>query len=428
MDALARLAAAVPANVREVCATLTNAGFQAVAVGGAVRDVLLERDPGDWDVATSARPEQVMELFRKVIPQGLQHGTVKVLTGKGKLNEVEVTTFRGEGAYSDARRPDHVVFGVPLHEDLARRDLVVNAIAYDPAKNELIDPFGGQDDIAKRRLRAVGNAVDRFTEDGLRVMRAVRFAAQLEFDLDPQTEAGIAPALPSLEKVSRERVCDELRKMLDARQPSRGFRIAHRTGIMTSILPELEIVRSADVDAWLARIDRAAAPVRLSAMLVPLVDANAPTRHICRATMKRVLVILRELKFSNLESELAAQLVAVAQASSEPEWSAYDARMLLSELDRDKRVHAVELWQAEAVPNAALIDHARETLASGHPLSVGDLAIRGQDVMKALTAEPGPVIGRILEMLKVWVLQDPSRNTREALLARAQELELELGR
>ena len=425
MDLLARIDAAIPAKVKEVCATLAASGHQAVLVGGVVRDVLLGRNPGDWDVATSARPEQVMELFRHTIPTGLEHGTVTIVTGKGKHTHVEVTTFRGEGAYSDARRPDHVVFGVPLHEDLARRDLVVNAIAYDPLKRELIDPFGGQDDIAKRRLRAVGSAVERFTEDGLRVMRAVRFAAQLEFDLDPETEAGIAPALPSLEKQARERVCVELRKMLDAREPSRGLRIAERTGIMKSILPELA---PPDVDAWLARIDRAAAPVRLSAMLVPLVVPDAPVRHLCRATMKRVLVTLRELKFSNLESELAAQLVAVSQASGEREWTATEVRQLLSELDRDKRVHAVELWQSEATPNAALVDNARTALAEGHPLSIGDLAIRGQDVMKALTLEPGPVIGRILEMLKVWVLEEPSRNTREALLKRAQELELELGR
>src|SRR5262245_44690814 len=128
-DALKRLAAAVPANVRQVCATLTAAGFQAVTVGGAVRDALLGRDPGDWDVATSEHPEEVLKLFRHTIPTGIQHGTVTVVTGKGAHTHVEVTTFRGEGAYSDARRPDHVVFGVPLIDDLARRDLVVNAMA-----------------------------------------------------------------------------------------------------------------------------------------------------------------------------------------------------------------------------------------------------------------------------------------------------------
>ncbi|MBA3499994.1 MAG: hypothetical protein H0T65_06470 [Deltaproteobacteria bacterium] len=189
--------AVVPANVRAVCETLEGAGHEAVTVGGAVRDAILGREPGDWDVATSAPPEDVMKLFKHVIPTGLQHGTVTIVTGKGEASHVEVTTFRGEGAYTDARRPDHVTFGVPLVEDLARRDLRVNAMAYDPAKDRLIDPFEGQKDIAEKTLRAVGptgnvydDAVARFSADGLRVMRAVRFAAVLEFALDADTERG----------------------------------------------------------------------------------------------------------------------------------------------------------------------------------------------------------------------------------------------
>src|SRR6185436_6433368 len=225
-DARRRLAAAVPPNVRAVCETLAAAGHQAVVVGGAVRDALLGRTPGDWDVATSAHPREVMALFKHTVPTGLLDGTVTVVTGKGQRSHVEVTTFRGEGAYTDARRPDHVTFGVPLVEDLARRDLRVNAIAYDPARDELIDPYDGQRDLAERRLRAVGptgdiyaDAVARFTEDGLRVMRAVRFAAALDFQLDEQTQRAISPALPSLAKVSKERISDELRKILATPRP-----------------------------------------------------------------------------------------------------------------------------------------------------------------------------------------------------------------
>lgn len=426
-EALERLARAVPDNVREVCKTLAAAGHQAVTVGGAVRDALLGRDPGDWDVATSAHPDEVMKLFRRTIPTGLQHGTVVVVTGKGEHTHVEVTTFRGEGAYSDARRPDHVVFGVPLVEDLARRDLTVNAIAYDPAKGELIDPFGGREDLAARRLRAVGTPVDRFTEDGLRVMRAVRFAAQLGFDLDPDTEAAIAPALPSLAKVSRERVCVELRKLLETEQPSRGLGPARRTGIIASILPELD-ARITDEAAWLARIDRAARPVRLAAMLVPLQAHDAPAQRLDRQTVKVVLEILRALKFSNLECELAAQLVGVAHATCESTWTAANVRRLLAELDRDKRPRAVELWESEDPPCAQLVEHARRALAEGHPLGVGDLAINGKDLMSELGMKPGPAIGRILAKLLDLVIEDPARNTREELLAEAQRLELLLGR
>lgn len=426
-DALQRLATAVPANVREVCATLTAAGHQTVTVGGAVRDALLGREPGDWDVATSAEPDEVMKLFRRTIPTGLQHGTVVVVTGRGEHTHVEITTFRGEGAYSDARRPDHVIFGVPLVEDLARRDLTVNAIAYDPAKHELIDPFGGKADIEARRLRAVGTAVDRFTEDGLRVMRAVRFAAQLEFELDPDTEAAIGPALPSLAKVSRERVSVELRKILETRQPSRGLAPARRTGIIASILPELD-ARITDEAGWLARIDRAARSVRLAAMLVPLEAHDAPAQRLDRQTVRTVLDILRALKFSNQESELAAQLVGVAHASCEEAWTAANVRKLLAELDRDKRGHAVELWESEAPPCAQLIEHARRVLADGDPLGVGDLAISGKDLMSELKMKPGPAIGRILAMLLDFVIEDPARNTRDVLLAEAQRLELSFGR
>jgi tRNA nucleotidyltransferase (CCA-adding enzyme) len=403
-----RLAAAVPAHVREVCAKLTAAGHQAVVVGGCVRDVLIGRRPGDWDVATAAHPEQVMALFRRTRPQGLQHGTVVVEMGRGEDMHVEVTTFRGEGAYSDARRPDSVTFGVPLVEDLARRDLVVNAIAYDPASDTLIDPFDGQGDIAARRLRAVGKAVDRFTEDGLRVMRAVRFCAQLEFDLDPETEAGIPPALPSLSKVSRERVCVELRKLLESRQPSRGLAPAVRTGILANILPDLVI---ADVDGWLARIDRTRPDVRLAAMMVPL---GNPTQ---------ASDILKRLKFSNSEIDVVAQLLRVADGA--PELTPEHVRRTLSRIDKGKRDAAVELWASQ--PAEALVALARPILAEGHPLATGDLVVKGKDLMTALQMKPGPALGRVLEQLLDYVLVDPARNTRDSLLARAQQLELEVG-
>ncbi len=400
---LQRLSAAVPSHVRDVCMTLTAAGHQAVVVGGCVRDVIMGRVPVDWDVATSALPQDVLALFRRTRPQGLQHGTVVVEMGRHKDTHVEVTTFRGEGAYSDARRPDSVTFGVPLVDDLARRDLVVNAIAFDPAKQELIDPFGGQDDIARKRLRAVGNAVDRFTEDGLRVMRAVRFAAQLEFDLVPETEAGIPPALGSLAKVSRERVCDELRKLLAAPQPSRGLLPAHRTGIIASILPDLVID---DVGRWLSQIDRAARPVRLALLVLGL-------RGDPEAT-------LRNLKFSNDETKLVVQLLRVAPLAHGTEWAAEGVRRVLSGVDKDKRPHVIELWDAIAPTSVELIQLARTILAENQPLAVGDLAISGKDLIMTLQLTPGPAIGRILAALLELVLVDPSRNTPERLLAEAR--------
>jgi tRNA nucleotidyltransferase (CCA-adding enzyme) len=319
---------------------------------------------------------------------------------------------------------------VPLVEDLARRDLVVNAIAYDPAKHELIDPFGGQDDIAHRRLRAVGNAVERFTEDGLRVMRAVRFAAQLEFELAPDTEAGIRAALPSLEKVSRERVCDELRKMLVTREPSRGLAIARRTRILGSILPTLDAAIREE-RAWLAVIDRAKTDVRLAALLAPLHSHDAPATIADAEVAKQVLLILRDLKFSNVESELAAQLVSVAHCvvHGSRDHAVLDddvqLRRLLARVDRDKRERVVWFWQALA-PDDEVVTRAVRVLAANPPLGVGELAVKGKDLMTALGMKPGPALGRILAQLLDQVLVDPARNTREGLIAAARQLELAL--
>ena len=407
---------AVPDPVREVCRVLAQAGHQAVTVGGAVRDALLGREVSDWDVATSAHPEQVLKLFKKTIPTGLQHGTVTVIVQR---EHVEVTTFRGEGAYSDARRPDSVTFGVPLVEDLARRDLTVNAIAFDPEKQELVDPFGGQADIAARQLRAVGDPVARFTEDGLRVMRAVRFCAQLEFELEPATEAGIVAALPSLAKVSRERVHDELVKLLAGRQPSRGLVPAERTGILKSILPALQRVDT-------ARVDRAARRVRLAALLAPMSDDESLPHVLDRPLQKRIAEILRALKFSNEDLELASTLVAIAHAPRAAAWEPADVRRLLAQLSRAHREPAIELWDSDARHNAVLVQTARRVL--GDPLAVGDLAITGKDLMDSLQMAPGPAVGRLLAMLLQRVIDDPSLNTRDTLLAEAQQLELEVGR
>ncbi|MFH0903045.1 MAG: hypothetical protein V2A73_20645, partial [Pseudomonadota bacterium] len=155
----------IPPEVQSICRRLDSAGFEAWVVGGCVRDALLGLPAKDWDVATNAQPGQIGRLFRRTIPTGIKHGTITVLEGE---MAVEVTTFRGEGAYSDARRPDYVVFGVSLEEDLARRDFTVNAIAFDPQSERMVDPFGGRDDIRRRCIRAVGNPADRFREDGLR--------------------------------------------------------------------------------------------------------------------------------------------------------------------------------------------------------------------------------------------------------------------
>jgi tRNA nucleotidyltransferase (CCA-adding enzyme) len=391
-----RLDRAVPWTVREVCSRLGEAGHQAVTVGGAVRDALIGRPPGDWDVATSATPDAVAALFKGTLPTGIEHGTVTVRVGRGaERHAIEVTTFRGEGAYSDARRPDQVTFGVSLEEDMARRDFVVNAMAYDPIARRLIDPFGGREDLAARRLRAVGEPARRFAEDGLRIVRAVRFVACLELDVDPATEAAIPGALPSLARVSRERVRVELVKLLGCRAAERGLAIAERTGILAQVLPELA---GQDVAAARARV--AAAPpdsgVRMAALLLG-VKAD------------RVDAALRRLTYSNAERSRVVGLVSEAAGMAAGGASDADLRRALGRVGRQA---AADLGALVGEPAG---ERLRAIAADGDPIAIGDLALGGGDIMRLLGVGPGPVIGRALEHLLNRVLADPSLNTREAL-------------
>jgi tRNA nucleotidyltransferase (CCA-adding enzyme) len=390
--ALERLDALVPESVREVCRVLVAAGHQAVSVGGAVRDALLGRPVGDWDVATSAHPEEVVKLFRRTIPTGIQHGTVTVMAGRGAdRHAVEVTAFRGEGAYSDARRPDQVVFGVSLEEDLARRDFVVNAIAWDPIGRQLFDPFGGRGDLDARVLRAVGDPAARFAEDGLRIVRAIRFVAVLDFALDPATEAAIAGALPSLARVSRERVRVELMKLLAGQAAGRALAIGQRTGILEQVLPEL-----ADVPAAIARVDAAPADgvVRTAALLAEV----APDA---------VDAALRRLTYSNADRErvvaLVRELPAVRADASDA-----DLRRVLARTGREL---AADLGALR--PELA----ARLAAAARAPLTAQDLALKGPDVMRILGVGPGPAIGQAIRELLARVLEDPSLNQAAALEA-----------
>jgi tRNA nucleotidyltransferase (CCA-adding enzyme) len=230
----------IPDDVLSVCRRLRQAGFEAYLVGGCVRDLLVGRSVGDFDVATSARPEEILRVFgaRFSVPTGLQHGTVTVLAGE-PARQVEVTTFRGEGAYLDGRHPSVVTFAATLAEDLLRRDFTMNAIAYEPEAGAIIDLHQGQQDIARRLVRTVGDPIQRFSEDGLRPMRAVRQATQLGFEVDASALAAIPATLDAFRKVSAERVRDELLKLLLAPCPSRGIELMRQTVLLAEVLPEL---------------------------------------------------------------------------------------------------------------------------------------------------------------------------------------------
>jgi tRNA nucleotidyltransferase (CCA-adding enzyme) len=444
----------IPEDVLAVCQRLRQAGHQAHLVGGGVRDLLLGRPPSDFDVATSAHPDQVMSLFgsRYAIPTGLQHGTVTVLAGDRR--PVEVTTFRGEGEYLDGRRPSSVRFGATLAEDLARRDFTMNAIAYDPVDDVLTDPFGGQADLAARLVRAVGDPVARFREDGLRPMRAVRQAAQLDFAIDPPTAQAIPAALDSFRKVSAERVRDELCKLLGASVPSRGIELMRESGLLAEVMPELlEGVgchqnRFHRFDVYrhtLATVDSARPQVvlRLGALLH---DVGKPRARQPRegapgeySFFKHEYVgaemagdICRRLKLSTVQREDVTALVANHMFYYTPDWTDGAIRRFVRKVGSERLASLLALREADIAGRGFGEDPEHETrelkqrlesvAAADAVLQVKDLAIDGQDVMRVLGVAPGRQVGEVLSRLLEKVLDDPALNTRETLESLIREV------
>jgi len=424
---LEALAAAVPPGVTFVCSRLVEAGYQAFTVGGAVRDTLLGRRAGDWDVTTSAHPDEIRGLFRKVLPTGIEHGTVTVIVGRGDEREaIEVTAFRGEGEYSDGRRPDEVTFGVPIDEDLARRDFVINAIAFDPVARAIHDPFSGVDDLDRRIIRAVGEPERRFAEDGLRIMRAVRFAATLEFEVEPATEAAIPGAIPSLEKVSRERVHDELFKLLRAARPSLGLEVALRTGIIASVFPELRRRHTVDWARLMERVDRVEAdPVIRGALLFAADDAKSPSEDVDDAAREQANEVCRRLKWSNQDRKRCAALVGMGRPGP---WIGLDEVGTRRRLARFERASVPDLrsflaaYRGEGADIEAVETTIEAILARGDALAIADLAVAGRDLIAELGVAPGKHLGEALEQLLDEVLADPDKNQRETLLQRARAI------
>jgi tRNA nucleotidyltransferase (CCA-adding enzyme) len=452
---------AIPADVVALCRTLGDAGHEAWVVGGAVRDLLRGQLAKDFDVATSAGPDEVTRLFgrKRTIPTGEKHGTVTVLTERdGARQHVEVTTYRGEGAYSDGRRPDAVVFVRTLDEDLKRRDFTMNAIAWDPIALRLADPYGGQDDLAARRIRAVGDALERFREDGLRAMRAVRFCAQLEFAIDPATEAAIGQALDVFAKVSAERVRDELTKLLTAPRPSLGLERMRTTGLLAATIPELlEGVglsqnRHHAYDVWqhtLATVDATARDgdppwlVRFAALLhdvaKPRTAADKPDAPGERTFYRHEQVgaamadeIGRRLKLSTRERETIVNLVGNHMFWYSPEWTDGTVRRFISRVGveqlpglfalREGDVRARGRGEDPDVELAELRARIADELQKQSALKIADLAVGGADVMELLGCRPGPIIGEVLRRLLERVLDDAALNQRDTLRALIPEV------
>jgi tRNA nucleotidyltransferase (CCA-adding enzyme) len=445
------LLAQVPGDVLGICKRLREKGKRGWIVGGCVRDLLRGKDAKDWDIATDARPEEVVRMFRKVIPTGMQHGTVTVLQGG---QHYELTTLRGEGAYTDGRRPDSVEFVDDITADLARRDFTFNAIALDPIDGHIIDPFDGQKDLAAKVVRAVGNADERFIEDGLRVLRAARFAATLECVIDPATEAamGHERSLQTFRKVSAERVRDEWMKTMHARAPSVAFEAMRRTNILGVVCPELlesvgcEQNKWHGFDVWghaMACLD-ACKPhpvLRIAALFHDV--AKPRTRAFSDKTndftfyeherigAEMAEPILLRLRFSNEERQKIVALIRHHLICYDETWSDAAVRRWLRRVGPDLAPELYEIGFADARGkgrDASADIHAIEQLrarveallAEGAALSAKDLAVNGKDIMTELAIPPGRIIGVILERLVELVTEDPDANTRERLLEEAR--------
>lgn len=453
------LKSAIPGPVRALCKRLEEAGHRAWIVGGCVRDLLLvdmveggrrAAVRNDWDIATDARPEDVQRVFPRVVPTGIQHGTVTVLL---QGNAYEVTTLRGETTYSDGRRPDAVHFVDDITADLARRDFTINAIAYDPVADTLIDPFGGVPDLRKKTLRAVGNPHERFAEDGLRVLRAARFVATLDVDLDPETERAIMPSLATYRKVSAERIRDEWVKTMKARQPSRAFEVMKDHGLLAITAPELlesvgcEQNRHHAYDVWghaMRCLDHCppSTVMRVSGLLhdvgKPRSKAwNDKTEDYTFYEHERIGAeiadpLLQRLRFSNEERARMVALVRHHLVCWEPSWSDAAVRRWMKRVGPELLEDLYALNRADvlakgrdATPDlerlAGLRAHVERVVQQGAAFNLKDLAIGGRDLAE-IGLKPGPLFGEILRTLLDEVVEDPRLNERDQLLERARAL------
>ena len=424
-----------PADLLGVTETLEARGFQAWAVGGAIRDALLGHTRTDWDVATDARPEDVRRVFPRTLPIGIEHGTVGVLVPDGTL--FEVTTFRRD--IETNGRHAVVEFAESIQEDLARRDFTINAMAWRPATDEFVDPRGGRADLERRVLRAVGDAAQRMAEDYLRVLRGLRFAGRFALDVEPGTWDALVAAVGGTATLSAERVREELEKVLalvHPSYPSSALRLYGDVGVLEIWYPEIAPARRDP--RWelnLAAVD-SMPPTRSLLRLVRwiLAPGIAEPGAAARLRAERGQAILSRLRYSNADTRRAVHLLRHYHPLVGPIDSAAQIRSWLSEVEpasvRDVfRLHFAGAKVANATEKMRYLRHSwrrvHEELLASPPLRLADLAIGGDELLR-MGVEPGPAVGVLLDELHARVLEDPELNHGEKLTRLAREL-IELG-
>ncbi|SFS94924.1 CCA tRNA nucleotidyltransferase [Marininema halotolerans] len=390
----------------EVLERLEQAGFQAYLVGGCVRDRLMGREPADYDVATDALPEEVQQVFPKTAPTGIQHGTVGVLH-PGLMTEV--TTFRKESTYSDQRRPDEVTFVTSLEEDLSRRDFTVNAMAED-RKGRLYDPFGGQEDLARRRIRAVGQAVDRFKEDSLRMVRGIRFAAQLGFVLDKETEAAFELAKMDLTILAVERVAMEMRKLFRSASPSRGLTYVWQHELVHFLPPFIQwegVSKAPDV------------PLSLLDSLAGVEARWAGFLMSCGVDQDRLIPCLRSFRLSKKEVTAIATVFQLALATKTwQEERRVKTAILLHGWDLVQQ--GIELAGGMEGRSFTEREEQKQQIQSWYDempvLSATDLVIDGRELLQATDKAPGSWLGEALHHLLHQTALGDLPNEKERLI------------
>ena len=435
----------VPENIRQFASIFRENGHRLYIVGGAVRDHLLGRKNSDYDFCTDAKPEEVIPMFRRVIPTGIKHGTVTVLF---KGDSFEVTTFRTEGAYSDRRHPDSVTFVTDLSEDLSRRDFTVNAFAADCLDGSIIDLFDGMKDLKAKTIRAIGNPRERFEEDALRLMRLARFCSKLGFEPDPDTKQAATQLSASISNVSQERIYDELSKILMTEKPTVGLRLLEDIGVLEHILPELTECRrieqtkvgAADVLEHIYNTVDAAAHftysynVRLAALLHDIAKPQTMIinpygimrffgHDIKSAQMARV--VMRRLKCSNQLTDTVCNLIENHMVKYRDNWTDGAVKRFIKRVGKENINELFELQWCDQIASEGkskveeydpFIRRIKEL--ENQPMSVKDLAVSGDDLAQAGIPK-SKVMGEILDELLEMVIDYPTLNEKETLINQA---------
>ena len=437
----------VPKKVQYIIESLMSAGYEAYIVGGCVRDSLLEKEPDDWDITTTARPDEIKKLFVKTVDTGIQHGTVTVII-QGEC--FEITTYRIDGEYVDGRHPTEVQFTSNLVEDLKRRDFTINAMAYNPIVG-LVDIFRGQEDIEKKIIRCVGNAQERFQEDALRIMRAVRFAAQLGYCIEPITLQAIQELAPTLQKISAERIQVELTKLLTSKNPQ-ILELAFQTGITNVILPEFDILM--EIEQHNPHHQYSVGMHTLQALKQVEADKNlrlavlfhdmgkAHTKTVDRVgidhfyghagvSKKIVNEVLKRLRFDNKTIRKVSTLVE--NHDNKIETNAYSIRCLLRIIGRDNFIDLLKVKRAdvlaqsnykqkEKLEHLELLEEIYNKIVMDREcISIKELDINGKDILE-LGLFQGKEVGEILEKLLDLVIINPNLNKKNILLDKIKEL------